>query len=313
MSGDKQRWRRLGLAFRPTGQKPWLRSHAQNPVSLHLEGSVHRVFFASRDSDNRAHITHVDLDLDDPTGSAAPADSFALAPGPLGHFDDYGVYPSSIVADGDRLNLYFIGVSAGREPPLFYASIGLALSEDGGESFERVSAAPIMARSDDDPCLVTAPAVLRDGGRWRMWYSAGLSWSRKPDGSLGSEYKIKYAESDDGVEWRRDGRICIDHVHPGESNIARPCVVRDDDGYRAWISYAGEFPYRLGYAESPDGLEWTRRDELLDLVPPAQDWDSDAQAYPWVLDHDGRRYMLYCGNEIGREGFGIAVEDTVPE
>jgi hypothetical protein len=305
---EPQRWRRLGLVFSPSGQRPWLQSHAQNPVAVPLGGSRYRAYFASRDDQGRANVSSVDFDLEDPAGSAEFGERPVLEPGPIGNFDQHGVYPSSIVQDGDRLLLYFIGFISGKTPPLFYAAVGLAVSEDGGETFERVSPAPIMSTSEHDPCLVSAPMVLREGELWRMWYLSCTSWEEKEDGSLTSTYHIKYAESDDGVDWRREGRVCLDHTHPGERNIARACVVPDGDGYRAWYSFAGDFEYRLGYAESPDGLDWTRRDDELQLTGEPGSWEDQAQAYPWVFEHEGSRYMLYCGNSIGREGFGIAIE-----
>ena len=44
-----------------------------------------------------------------------------------------------------------------------------------------------------------------------------------------------------------------------EYAISRPCVVRDADGYRMWFAARGD-RYRIGYAESDDGIEWRRDD-----------------------------------------------------
>ena len=33
------------------------------------------------------------------------------------------------------------------------------------------------------------------------------------------------------------------------------------------------------------------------------------QSYPHVFELDGRIYMAYLGNQVGREGFGLAVLD----
>jgi hypothetical protein len=296
--------------LRAEGQRPWLQSHAQNPLALHVDGSTYRAFFASRDEHGRANIGAAEFDLDDPAGTISLEERPALSPGPIGNFDQFGVYPSSIVEHQGRVLLYYIGFNPGATPPLFYTAIGLAVSEDGGRTFERISTAPIMDRSEFDPCLVSAPCVLNVDGRWRMWYLSCYRWEEKGDGSLTSWYHTKYAESDDGLTWNREGRVCIDHVHPGERNIARTCVIKDGDRYRAWYSFAGDFPYRLGYAESADGLVWSRHDDAIEWDSERQPWEDEAQAYPWVFDHEGSLHMLYCGNGIGRDGFGLAVADS---
>ena len=137
-----------------------------------------------------------------------------------------------------------------------------------------------------------------------MWYMSGFKWDVTADG-MHSYYHVKYAESADGIEWRRDGVVAIDLVPP-ERNIARPCVVRDRDLYRMWYSYDAGRGYHIGYAESDDARRWTRLDDLAGIAPADAGWDADAQAYAWVFSHDGTRYMLYNGNGFGRTGFGLA-------
>jgi predicted GH43/DUF377 family glycosyl hydrolase len=294
-------WERRGLVFRPDGERAWMRSHASLPVVRPLDGDLVRVFFASRDAEQRSHVGFADVDL----GSLEVrrvAEQPVLAPGPLGCFDDHGVYPASLVDRGDELWLYYIGWNPGKEPPLFYASIGLAVSRDGGESFSRASAAPLVARGEHDPCLVTAPCVLREEDRWRMYYVSGLRWERGASG-LESYYHVKYAESADGLDWRRAGTVAIE-LEPGERNIGRPCVL---PGYRMWYGHSAGEGYRLGYAESADGIAWTRLDDEAGLEPAADGWDSEAIAYPHVFEHGGRLHMLYNGNGFGRDGFGLAV------
>jgi hypothetical protein len=70
-----------------------------------------------------------------------------------------------------------------------------------------------------------------------------------------------------------------------------------------WFSSRGE-RYRIGYAESEDGVHWERREEVV--VGSRDDWDREMQAYPAVFDHLGARYLLYNGNDYGRTGIGWA-------
>jgi hypothetical protein len=65
--------------------------------------------------------------------------------------------------------------------------------------------------------------------------------------------------------------------------------------------------YRIGYAESPDGIAWTRLDDRAGIERSAEGWDSQMIEYPFVWVHKGRKHMLYNGNGFGESGFGWAV------
>ncbi|MNL67240.1 hypothetical protein D3C87_1918050 [compost metagenome] len=73
-----------------------------------------------------------------------------------------------------------------------------------------------------------------------------------------------------------------------------------------WYSVRGG-KYRIGYAESDDGCEWIRRDELAGITVSDSGWDSDSVEYAHVFDYGGARYMLYNGNDFGATGFGLAI------
>lgn len=300
------RWRKLGRVFTASGEYPWMRTHAQLPVPMHLGGTMYRIFFASRDAQQRSHVAYVEIDLDRPTEVLNVSSEPVLAPGPLGFFDDHGVYPASLVKTDDKWRMFIIGWNPGVRKPLFYASIGAAESTDGVH-FQRVAPVPIMARSEHDPCLCTAPFVRRENDRWRMWYVSGFKWEETGD-TLQSYYHVKYAESQDGLAWQRDGRVAIDLL-PGERNIGRVTVIPDGGGYSMWYSRHAGDGYTIGYADSADGLTWERHDDRGGLELSPSGWDSMEIAYPSVFHHEGTKFMLYNGNGYGRDGFGIAVEE----
>jgi len=186
-------------------------------------------------------------------------------------------------------------------------AIGLAVSDDGGETFVRFSDGPIMCRSQYDPWIVSTPWVLREKNGWRMWYLSGLGWKSNGDKSQ-SFYNIKYAESKDGIQWIRKGLVAID-LKPGEANIAAPCIVKSSREHEMWYSYSYGAGYQIGYAVSTDGYDWVRKDEEVGIELSKNGWDSKCMAYPCVFSHKNRRYMLYSGNGNGQEGIGIAVEE----
>jgi len=300
-------WQKRGLLIPAPTPQAWARSHAALPVAEVLEDGQIDVYFSPRDEAGRAHIgrarvrtTGADGALGLPTHLSDPV----LSPGPLGAFDDGGVTMSCLVHTDRGTYLYYTGWTLGVSVP-FYLYIGLAIRPPGANDFERVSPAPVLERNAVDPYLTASPWVLRENGTWRMWYVSCVGW-RRVGGDAQHRYHIRYAESEDGIAWRRDGRVSIDFADDSEYAMGRPCVVRDDDRYRMWFAARGA-GYRLGYAESGDGLDWTRDDALAGVEPSCEGWDARMVAYPAILDHGDHRYLLYNGNGYGRTGIGYAV------
>lgn len=280
-----------------------MRSHAALPLTIPLDERRVRVYCCGRDEKNRAQIGSFDLDLTEPNAPKTVTSEPAISRGTLGAFDDSGVTASCIVAHEGCLYQYFTGWQLGVTVP-FYFAVGVAVSDDAGATWERASLAPVLGRDAMDPYLIASPSVLIEDGLWRMWYVSGLRWEIQ-DGNAKHYYHIRYAESDDGLHWRRDGRVCVDFADDGEYAFGRPCVVRDEDCYRMWYCVRGE-TYRIGYAESSDGLTWQRCDGQAGIDVSADGWDSEMLAYPHVFDHAGTRYLLYNGNGYGKTGIGLA-------
>jgi hypothetical protein len=284
----------------PQGRAAWMRTHAALPTLLRAQDGTVQMLCAGRDDAGRSQVGLVEVATRENRVTRVSRDPL-LTFGALGTFDDRGVLPSCVVRTGTGWLLYFTGVMLGQTVP-FYFAVGIARSSDG-EHWEKISEAPALDRNAVDPFLTASPCVLVDDGRFRMWYVSGTRWSLEEDRPK-HYYHIRYAESQDGLTWHRDGRVCID-FKPGEYAIARPCVVRDPDRYRMWFPYRGE-RYRIGYAESLDGLNWRRMDESFAFRDPAEAWEREMQCYPWIFDVDGRRLMAYNGNGYGAGGFGLA-------
>src|SRR4030043_1122270 len=302
------KWKKLGLIYNPDKRNLWMYSHAQLPVADHLKDNIYRIYFASRNKLQHSSIAYVDIDITNPKKILRMADRPVLEPGLIGCFDEHGVFPSSIMTYKGRKFLYYIGWTRGYKQSLFYASIGLAVSEDNGESYFKYSAAPILSRSKFDPCLVTSPHVFIDNNLFRMTYVSGIKWVKEGK-KLKSYYHIKYAESHDGIIWDRNGIIAIDFSSLKETNIARSSVIKESGVYKMWYCYVnGITPYRIGYAESIDCINWIRKDSLAGITVSKKGFDNNMICYPNVVVHNRKKIMFYNGNNYGHEGFGMAVE-----
>ncbi len=299
----KLRWGKRGLVIRPRPYLPWATTHCMVPTPHMLDEGLVRVFFSGRDASNRSNIGFAVLDLKEEGKVLDYSARPVLTPGELGCFDDNGVTPSCVKQVDGRLHLYYIGWNPGSTVRVHLFG-GLAISEDGGMAFHRWSRAPIIERCPTDPFLNTAPWVVDVAQGYRMYYVSGCGWRHKDL----PRYNIKMGRSTDGKSWERDGRVCIDFKNDEENALARPYVLFEDDIWKMWFAHKGQ-AYRLGYAESRDGLNWERRDECAGITVSASGFDSDMIEYAAVVTYGGRHFMFYNGNNYGQDGIGLAVEE----
>jgi len=267
-----------------------------------IDDSHFKVYFSGRDARNRSHIGYAVLDMDRDGKIVDFSVEPVLGLGELGCFDDNGVSPSCIVRDGEDTLLYYIGWNQGGTVRMLLFG-GLAVSKNAGRTFERWSRAPMIERIDIEPFLNTAPWVVRTDAEWRMYYVAGIGWVHRDL----PQYHIRSATSTDGRNWTRKGHVAIDFMSPEENALARPCVLADGPIWRMWFAHKGA-AYRLGYAESTDGVSWERNDSAAGLDISRSGFDSEMIEYAAVFRHRGRLAMLYNGNNYGYGGIGLALQ-----
>jgi hypothetical protein len=297
-------WKKKGRIFVPENQANWFGSHAATPVTEVLSGDLIRVYFSGRDIQNRAQIGFFEIDVNDPHNILRVSNAPVIPIGPLGSFEDSGVISCCLVNREDKDYFYYAGLTLGQTVPFFFFG-ALAVRQKGSQQFVKLSPAPIMGRHQVDPYLVGQSYVMVEDNIWRMWYVSCTHWEATERGPK-HYYLIKYAESLDGIDWQRTGRICIDFANASEYAIAKPWVIKEDGIYKMWYCYRG-VSYRIGYAESKDGLEWERKDNFGGLEISESGWDSEMTAYPYLLDHRGQRYLFYNGNGYGKTGVGLAI------
>jgi hypothetical protein len=311
-------WRKLGLLFDPSRieGRDWLKEFAQAPATLVVDDVV-RVYFSCRppaDAEGRyvSRSAWVDLDRTNLFKVREVATEPILPLGGLGEFDEFGIYPVSVIREGSLVRAYYAGWTRCESVP-FNTAIGGAISRDGGRSFEKLGNGPVLSYSPDEPFVLSGPKVRRFGGRYQLFYIAGRKW-KLVDGRPEPVYKIRMATSDDGVYWVKGGRDLIDSRIEQDEAQASPDVLFANGKYHMFFCYrySSHFRgrtngYRIGYASSVDLLNWVRDDTRAGIDVSDEGWDSEMISYPHVFELDGRTYMAYLGNQVGRQGFGLAV------
>jgi len=300
------KWSKKGLVYAPDGQYSWAKNYGIPPTPHFLSKDILRMYVGFCDDRMVGRMGFVDLAADDPSKilDVSPFPIFDI--GKPGTFDDNGVLPSSIVSYDDRLYMYYTGYQLGHRVR-YYMFNGLAFSDDNGHSFVREKFTPVTDRSDKESHNRTSAFVMHDEGVFKMWYVGGSDWVE----SLGRSrpvYNMRYLESADGIAWGPEGRVCLDFSSPGEHAFGRPWVIKEVDKYRMFYSYRSQqMGYRIGYAESTDGLEWDRKDDQVGIDVSASGWDSETISYSSIVQYKDRVYLFYNGNNCGETGFGYAV------
>lgn len=300
------KWRKLGHVYQPSGVMNWARSHAANPIAEHMENDYFRIYFSARDERNRSSIGYVVINLNEPNKILEESQEPVLGPGDIGLFDDCGVSIGCMIPVGKARYLYYMGWNLAVTVP-WKNAIGLAISEAPGLPFKRYSTFPIIGLDETDPYTISYPWVIKEPGCFKMWYGSNLKWGPQKRDML---HVLKYAESDDGIHWKRANKIVIDSASPEEYAICKPCVLQDAPGYLMWFCSRGD-KYRIQWAQSLDGITWKRLGQDHGIDVSASGWDADMIEYPCVFDHNGCRYMLYAGADYGRTGFGLAILETM--
>jgi predicted GH43/DUF377 family glycosyl hydrolase len=301
-------WKKLGVVWRPDGRSWWAKKYATCPTPLFLKDGNLRLYLQCRDSHGVGRIGYVDVDPAKPLCVLRVSREPVVGVGVPGAFDDNGVLQTSVVETGDgRLFMYYVGFELCHQ--IRYRLLtGLAVSIDAGESFQKVTTTPILERSASEMYFRGGPFVLPTAaGGYQMWYVAGSEWE-KIDGKPVPVYDIRYAESTDGIHWPEEGRVVLRVERKKEHGLGRPYLVKKENHYQMFYSIRKKSPcaYRMGYAESADGMQWQRKDEEIGLDVSVEGWDSDAIEYAAVVDVGSRTLCFYNGNDFGGTGFGVA-------
>lgn len=310
-------WQKLGLVFTPQHApgRPWIREFAQAPATLVFDDFV-RVYFSCRPGPDAkgqyvSYTAYVDLERSDLTKIRSVAQEPIMSLGGLGTFDEFGIYPVSVIRDGDLVRAYYGGWTRCDSTP-YTVAIGAAISRDNGQTFARLGPGPVLSQTPQEAFVLSGPKIRRFNDRWQLFYVAGVRWAVY-DGRAESIYRVRMAESVDGVHWERTGQDLLGIRLEADECQASPDVVYSGGKYHMFYcyKYGVDFRnsargYRIGYAHSHDLRQWIRRDDLAGVDVSSEGWDSESIAYPHLLQLDGETYMFYLGNQVGRAGFGVA-------
>lgn len=252
--------------------------------------------------------------------------------GSRGGWDEPGVETASVLrVPSGGYRMYY----SGNRPPegSNHYSIGLANSDDGihwkkygnGPIFEPKNSWELptcLRTSDPRSCSnggVLEPSVIYDAREklYKMWYAA-----------LGTKddfltFRIGYATSSDGIQWRRLPDPILDRGPSGAWNdylVSHVNVIPDPrSGYHLFYFGAKLSDYcegcvmqygHIGHAYSTDGILWEHDPQNPIVSPGRHSWDEWTVGGPSVLVKDNELLLWFFTNKnrdsIAESNLGLA-------
>jgi hypothetical protein len=306
------KWEKQGLVFVPDGNLEWSRTHAQVPVVDIVDNNKWRIYYATRNENNKSTTSYIEVEAGNPSNILYKHDKPILLSGSLGAFDENGIMPSSIINKEGKKYLYYIGWSQRKSVP-YQNSIGVAVSDDDGKTFNKFSEGPIIGVNNIDPFFTGTFFVMKDGDIFKGYYLSCVEW-KIVDDKPEPTYVLKYATSTDAINWTRNNIIAIPFKDEKEGGLVSASVLKLGKKYSMWFGYRNYFDfrsntlnsYRIGFAESTDAVNWTRDDSKSGIDISQSGWDSEMISYPYVIAFEKKLYLFYNGNQFGKTGFGYA-------
>ena len=204
------------------------------------------------------------------------------------NFDEFGTYPVSVIRHGDEVRAYYAGWTRCESVP-FNVAIGLAISKNNGETFTKLGNGPVLSYSPDEPFVISGPKIRYFNNTWYLWYIAGSKW-KMVEGRPEPIYKIRMAQSVDGIHWEKINKNLIENRIEDDEAQASPDVFYANGLYHMFFCYrysshfrGKEKGYRIGYASSINLIDWKRDDSKAGIDISEEGWDSEMISYPHVF------------------------------
>lgn len=284
--------------------------YSKSPQAMVFDDFV-RIYFSYCIPDGDKLISRVAyVDFDKTFNTILNVSKTVISDGKLGTYDEHGIFPFSPFWDGKEIKALISGWTR-RVSVSADSGIGLAISSDGGKTFERYGDGPIMTACLDEPYLVDDGfLVVADDGTYVMYYIFGTNWANYGTNEPERTYRIGIAKSKNLLDWERSGRQILMCKSLGEAQ-ALPTVLKHNGRWHMAFCYRdtvgfrenSKNAYRIGYASSTDMWNWDRDDSKISI--PIEGWCAEMQCYPNLFEMDGGIYLLYNGNHFAKEGFGL--------
>jgi hypothetical protein len=273
--------------------------YASNPAAMMICDSHVRMYFNSRDRQNRSKIYSIDLY----GGKLEPDYSSVSLQHSHGTGDSYfshGLSVGQIFSMNDEKSLSVMGwknyVDKHWEGRIGYIPF------DAQGNLTQLEPKPWMDLDSQDSISLSYPAIYEDHNSTVIWYGSTLTWDAGNGEML---HILKEARlSSDGRVMKGDKKL--PYVLGSAQAFSRPAVVQIDKNFLLAYSYRGnKTKYRIGFMLLGNFNSASHLGGISPFLTSKDEWESEMVEYPSFLSFQEELFMLYNGNAFGKTGIGI--------
>jgi hypothetical protein len=224
------------------------------------DGSTYKMWYVGKDSSNIKRIyyatssdgltwTKQGNSIPSVTDGASGNSVGSLGVGSSGKGDFLEIPTLSVIKDGSTYKMWYMGNDVSGVGRVYYATSADGLTwakydntiPSASNTTSTNGRVPLGSSGRGDDAAIWRPAVIKDGPIYKMWYSAGD----------GSNYRVYYATSFDGLVWSKYNNITptdsdSDYSYGiiskgtatmGDDNyVLNIAVIKDGASYKTWYS-----------------------------------------------------------------------------
>ena len=278
--------------------------YASNPLLVKISDNLSRLFFNSRDVENRSSIYSIDVCE---STLVLNFDSVQLQ-------QDFGP-PDSYFSQGISLGSFFqlnqksyVSVMGWKINPgeHWVGRIGKIEMDPQGNLLKLGDTAWFNLDSSD-PISLSYPAIYQNGQSLSMWYGSTVSWDAGNGEML---HVLKEKKSIDNISFHSTNSLIPYELGTAQA-FSRPSIVEFKERNLMAYSFRGaQDKYKIGFVWLDDFSTATQLGGLTAFLPSDSEWENEMVEYPSLFVHHSKLFMLYNGNNYGKTGIGLVEIQT---
>ena len=275
--------------------------YSSNPICLVINQSKFRLFFNSRDTENRSSVYSIDVTYPE---FLPKYESIKLQMG-FGRSSEYFSHGISLGQIFEVNGSKFVSIMGWKNDPIKHweGRIGYIPLNKSGD-LTTLSDKPWINLDESDPISLSYPAVISEGGFLRVWYGSTITWDAGngemlhviKEGLINLEGDLTKTE------------ITVPYVLGEAQAFSRPAVLEINGKKLLAYSFRGNVTkYQIGFMWLNDFSTASQLNGIKSFKPSENSLENEMVEYPSFLTIGSNIYMLYNGNEFGKSGVGVAL------